>query len=296
MAVAVIGIGNMGWPMAARLHGAGFALRVQDAAPGRAARFAAELGGTACGTAAEAARGAEFVVTMLPTSAQVGEAIAAMGDALAPGSLLLEMSSGLPSATRGFAAALAARGVALLDAPVSGGVAKARTGELAIMAGGDAAALARAEPVLRAMGAAVTHVGPVGAGQAMKALNNLVSAAGFLAGAEALMIGQRFGLDPRVMVEVLNASTGMNNATQRKFRQFVLSRSFDAGFGLGLMAKDLATALAVAQDTGTPAPLSALTRELWQAAARVLGPGADHTEMARFVETLAGDTLGGNGG
>lgn len=296
MDVAMIGIGNMGWPMAARLQAAGFALRVQDAAPGRAARFAAEVGGTACATAAEAARGAAFVITMLPTSRHVGEALEAMGDALAPGALVLEMSSGLPSATQGFAEALAARGVGLLDAPVSGGVGKARSGDLAIMVGGDAAALERAGPVLRAMGTAITHVGPVGAGQAMKALNNLVSAAGFLAGAEALMIGQRFGLDPRVMVDVLNASTGMNNSTQRKFRQFVLSRAFDAGFGLELMAKDLSTAMAVAHDTATPAPLSALTRELWQAAAKTLGPGADHTEMARFVERLADDTLGGNGG
>ena len=291
--IAFIGIGNMGWPMAARLVQAGFEVVACDAAPGRAARFAAEQGAHAADDAASAARGADAVVTILPTSKQVGEAIAAMGDALAPGMLMIEMTSGVPTATRGFAEALAARGVAMIDAPVSGGVARAKTGELAIMLGGEASDVARAEPALRAMGTALTHVGGVGAGQAMKALNNLVSAAGFLVGVEAMLIGQRFGLDPAQMVEVLNASTGMNNSTQKKFRQFVLSRRFDAGFGLDLMAKDLGVALSVAHDTGTPAPFSALCREMWAAANAMLGPGHDHTAMAQFSERLAGETLGG---
>ena len=291
--IAFIGIGNMGWPMAARLVGAGFEVVACDAAPGRAARFAAEVGGVAAVDAAAAARGADAVITILPTSKQVGEAIAAMGDALAPGMLLIEMTSGVPTATRGFAEALAPRGVAMIDAPVSGGVPRARTGELAIMLGGEAADVARADPALRAMGTAPTHVGGVGAGQAMKALNNLVSAAGFLIGVEALLIGQRFGLDPAQMVQVLNASTGMNNSTQKKFSQFVLSRRFDAGFGLDLMAKDLGVALAVAHDTATPAPFAALCREMWAAASTMLGPGQDHTAMAQFSERLAGETLGG---
>ena len=291
--IAVIGIGNMGWPMAARLVGAGFEVVACDAAPGRAARFAAEVGGIAAADAATAARGADAVITILPTSKQVGEAIAAMGDALAPGMLLIEMTSGVPTATRGFAEALAPRGVAMIDAPVSGGVPRAKSGELAIMLGGEAADVARADPALRAMGTALTHVGGVGAGQAMKALNNLVSAAGFLIGVEALLIGQRFGLDPAQMVQVLNASTGMNNSTQKKFSQFVLSRRFDAGFGLDLMAKDLGVALAVAHDTATPAPFAALCREMWAAASTMLGPGQDHTAMAQFSERLAGETLGG---
>jgi 3-hydroxyisobutyrate dehydrogenase len=181
----------------------------------------------------------------------------------------------------------------MIDAPVSGGVARARTGELAIMLGGAPGDVARAEAVLRAMGTTLTHVGGVGAGQAMKALNNLVSAAGFLIGVEAMLIGQRFGLDPAQMVDVLNASTGMNNSTQKKFRQFVLSRRFDAGFGLDLMAKDLGVALEVAHGTATPAPFAALCRELWASGAAMLGPGQDHTAMAQFCERLAGETLGG---
>ncbi|MGK7865962.1 NAD(P)-dependent oxidoreductase [Falsiroseomonas sp. E2-1-a20] len=285
--IGFIGIGRMGWPMAIRLIEAGFAVTVQDAVPGRAEDFVRRHGGTA----GEAARGAEALVTMLPTSRDVAQALAEAGPLLAPGAVVIEMSSGEPSATRALAADLAARGIGMVDAPVSGGVARAETGSLAIMTGGDAAALERVDPLLRAMGTTITRCGEIGAGQAMKALNNLVSAAGFLVSVEALLIGSRFGLDPAVMVDVLNASTGMNNSTQRKLKQFVLSRSFDSGFGLDLMVKDLSIALQVGRETATPAPLSAQTRELWAAAAGLLGSGQDHTAAARFSEALASDEL-----
>jgi 3-hydroxyisobutyrate dehydrogenase len=291
--IAFVGIGNMGWPMAANLVKAGFDVVVCDVVPDRAGRFVTEVGGEAAGDAASACRGADAVITILPTSKHVGQALEAIGDALAPGSMLIEMSSGVPTATRGFAETLAKRGVSAVDAPVSGGVPRARTGELAIMLGGDADAVKRADPVLRAMGNAITHVGGVGAGQAMKALNNLMGAAGFLIGVEALLIGQRFGLDPAQMVDVLNASTGMNNSTQKKFKQFVLSRRFDAGFGLELMAKDVSVALEVARDTATPVPFAALCREMWASAVGLLGPGQDHTAMAQFSERLVGESLGG---
>ncbi len=148
----------------------------------------------------------------------------------------------------------------MIDGPVSGGVPRAKTGELAIMVGGDAAIIDAAMPVLSAMGTSVLRTGGVGSGQAMKALNNLVSTGGFLIGIEALLIGQRFGLDPAVMTDVLNAATGMNNSTQKKFRQFVLSRKFNAGFTMGLLAKDLSIAMQVGRETGTAAPLSALVQ------------------------------------
>ena len=292
--VGFVGIGNMGWPMAANLLKAGFDVAACDVVPARAAQFASEAGGRAAANPAEAAGGADCVVTMLPTSAQVAETAAAMADALAPGALLIDMTSGQPGRTREIAAALAAKGVQMVDCPVSGGVPRAKTGELAIMAGGEDAALDRAEPVLRAMGTSVHRCGGIGAGQAMKALNNLVSAGGFLIAAEALLMGQRFGLDAGLMVDVLNASTGMNNSTQKKMRQFVLSRRFDAGFGLDLMVKDLSIALEVGRDTGTPAPFAALCREIWAGAAAMLGPGQDHTAMAQLSERLAGEILGGN--
>src|SRR5665811_2360298 len=126
------------------------------------------------------------------------------------------------------------------------------------------------------MGTTILRTGAVGSGQAMKALNNMVSTGGFLIGIEALLIGQRFGLDPAVMVDVLNAATGMNNSTQKKFKQFVLSRKFNAGFTMGLMAKDLSIALQVARETGTPSPLSALVKEMIVSAQAKFGSDADH--------------------
>ena len=200
-------------------------------------------------------------------------------------------TAGAPGETRLLAARVAEAGGVMIDAPVSGGVPRAKTGELAIMVGGDDATVERVRPLLESMGTSILRTGGVGSAHAMKALNNLVSAGGFLIGIEALLIGQRFGLDPALMVDVLNASTGMNNSSQKKFKQYVLSRQFDSGFGLDLMLKDVSIALGVARDTATPAPFSALCRELSAACAAMLGPGADHTELAKLSERLAGVEL-----
>lgn len=292
--VAFAGIGNMGWPMAANLVKAGFDVTGCDVVPGRAEAFAAETGAKAAACPAEAAAGADCVVTIVPTSKQVAEAVEAMAPSLTKGMLVIDMTSGQPGRTREIAATLAEKGVAMIDCPVSGGVPRAKTGQLAIMAGGEEADLDRADAVLKAMGTSIHRCGPIGAGQAMKALNNLVSAGGYLIGIEALLIGQRFGLDPAKMVDVLNASTGMNNSTQKKFKEYVLSRRFDAGFGLDLMVKDLSIALEVGRETTTPTPFAALCREMWASAAALLGPGADHTAVARLSEQLSGTVLGGN--
>ena len=237
--VGFVGIGNMGWPMAANLVRAGFQVAVADAASGRAARFAAEVGGRAGDGAASVAAGADVLVTSLPTSTHVSEVLEQAESAMRRGCVVIDMTSGVPAVTRSLAERLAAAGVAMIDAPVSGGVARARSGELAIMIGGSDEDVERAEPVLQAMGTSLHRCGGVGAGQATKALNNLVSAAGFLISVEALLIGQQFGLDPEALVNVLNASSGMNNTTKSKIIPFVLSRRFDSGFGLDLMVKDL---------------------------------------------------------
>jgi 3-hydroxyisobutyrate dehydrogenase len=292
--IAFAGIGNMGWPMAANLLKAGFDVTVCDVVPGRAASFATETGAKAAATPAEAAAGADCVVIIVPTSKQVGEAVEAMLPSLKPGMLVIDMTSGQPGRTREIAAMLEGHGVPMIDCPVSGGVPRAKSGQLAIMVGGPDAEIDRAEPVLKAMGTSVYRCGDIGAGQAMKALNNLVSAGGYLIGIEALLIGQRFGLDPTTMVDVLNASSGMNNSTQKKFKEYVLSRRFDAGFGLDLMVKDLSIALEVGRETTTPAPFSALCREMWLAAATTLGPGVDHTALAKMLEQMTGTVLGGN--
>jgi 3-hydroxyisobutyrate dehydrogenase len=287
--IGFIGLGSMGWPMAARLVTGGFELLVSDAAADRAAQFAAQFGATAMPVATLVPR-CDVLITMLPSSAVVELVFAtgAVETALRSGALLLEMSSGVPSRTLALATRLAGRDVTVVDAPVSGGVKRAETGDLVIMVGGDQADIERARPILQRMGSTITPTGAVGSAHAMKALNNLVSAAGFAVGIEALLVGKKFGLDAATMVDVLNASTGMNNATQRKFKQFVLSGRFDSGFGLDLMLKDLGIALDLAHDTKTPVPLSAACRELWSSAAGLLGPGRDHTEMARLSARLAG--------
>jgi 3-hydroxyisobutyrate dehydrogenase len=289
--IGFIGLGTMGSEMVRRLAGAGFPLLVHDVDQERAAGIAAALAAAHAPAPVDIAAAAEIVITMLPTSAVVAEVLAAALPSLRPGTLVIEMSSGVPARTCEMADTVAERGGSLVDAPVSGGVPRARTGELAIMFGGGDAEYARAEPVLAAMGKTILRTGKVGSAHAMKALNNLVSAGGFLIGIEALLIGSRYGLDPAVMVDVLNVSTGMNNSTQKKFKQFVLSRSFDAGFGLDLMAKDLGIAMGVAEETGTVAPFAALCRALWAGAQKHLGPGQDHTAMARFSEMLAGSQL-----
>ncbi len=293
--IGFVGIGAMGRPMAGRVASGGFELSLLDKDAQRAGAVAAELGAAWAGSGAELAHNSDLIVTMLPTSGIVAAVLDGAEGVLAglqPGTVIVEMSSGVPSETQALAARVAAAGGLLIDAPVSGGVARARTGDLAIMVGGDPAAIDKAEPLLRSMGSSITRTGPVGSAHAMKALNNLVSAGGFMLGIEALLIGQRFGLDPAVMVDVLNASSGMTNSSQRKFKQFVLSRSFDAGFGLDLMVKDLGIAMGVARETGTPAPVAALVRELWAAAQATLGPGQDHTAAAKFSERLAGTELG----
>ena len=293
--VGLVGIGSMGWPMGARVRQAGFRLTAIDVVPGRAAEFAKETGAIAAASNAVLACDSDVIITMLPTSNEVAQALAGGDGVLAglrPGSVIIEMSSGMPSRTRELAEQVKAKGSVLVDAPVSGGVPRARTGELSIMVGGDIEVGDRIRPILQTMGTSVTRVGEVGSAHAMKALNNLVSAGGFLIGIEALFIGSKFGIDEAVMVDILNASTGMNNSTQKKFKQFVLSRAFNAGFGLDLMAKDLTIALDLARETATPVPFAALCREMWAAAAAMLGKGQDHTAVAKLSEKLAQIELG----
>jgi 3-hydroxyisobutyrate dehydrogenase len=284
----------MGWPMAALLHKAGYPLQIVDASSERAQTFAKEIGGTVAASNRALAAASDIIITILPTSVIVQAVLEGPNGVLAglrKDAVVVEMSSGVPTITRSLSEQVAAVGAHMVDAPVSGGVPRAKTGELAIMFGGSEAILERVRPVLSCMGTSITRTGDVGSAHAMKALNNLVSAGGFLIGVEALMIGKRFGLDPSAMVDVLNSSTGMNNSTQKKFKQFVLSGQYNAGFGLDLMVKDLSIALEIGRDTNTPTPFSALCREMWASCAAMLGPGQDHTAIAKLTETLAGDTL-----
>ena len=292
MTIGFVGIGAMGTPMAANLARAGHRVVAYDLAAERTRALAQSAPVEVAADLTAVGRAAAIVITMLPDGAAVRRALCGdadsfrgcVGETLAAGSLVIDMSSSSPIGTRELGAVLAARGVAFIDAPVSGGVRRARDGSLAIMAGGAAADVERARPVLACLGRQIFHAGPLGAGHAAKALNNYVSAAGLVAACEAVVAAQRFGLDPGAVVDILNASTGMNNSTQNKLKQFVLSGSFDAGFALGLMAKDLRTALEVARATHTPTPLAAPVIELWNRAERELGGGADHTAVFRLID------------
>lgn len=283
--VALIGLGRMGRPMAARLAGAGIALSACDADP--AARDAVGVLGVEVQAApAAAAKGAEILITMLPDGAIVRDVLLKQGvvGALEDGALVIDMSSSAPMGTRQLGAVLAGHGIGMLDAPVSGGVARARDGTLTAMVGGEAAALDRARPALEAMASQVIHCGALGAGHAVKALNNYVSAAGLSAACEALLVAQDFGIDLETLVDVLNVSTGRNNSTEVKLKPHVLTGSFASGFALSLMAKDLRTAADLGQALGHPRPGIDGQASLWAQALERLGQGADHTEIYRYLE------------
>jgi 3-hydroxyisobutyrate dehydrogenase len=287
--IGFIGLGNMGARMARRLVDAGHELVVSDSSPEALERFAA---GSKCDRAASLHSLGErctVLITMLPNGQIVREVLlGATGAAphLPPGSVVIDMSSSSPLGTRELAADLAKLGIPLVDAPVSGGVKKAGDGTLAIMAGGDAGAVARVKPILEVMGK-VFATGASGSGHAMKALNNFLSAANLAVAAEAVIAGQRFGLDPANMISILNASTGRNTGTDSKYPNNILPRTFDSGFALGLMAKDLRLALEVALSSGAPAGLLEKTAQIWAAAEQQLGGKADNTEVVKYLESLA---------
>jgi 3-hydroxyisobutyrate dehydrogenase len=288
-AVVFLGLGQMGLPMARRCIAAGFAVRGAD--PSQAAREAlAASGGAAFATGREAARGARVLITMLPDSRVVREALIGehgVADVLASGALVIDMSSSVPVETQALGRALTERGIGLIDAPVSGGVRRAIDGTLSIMAGGEAELVARARPVLEAMARAVFATGPLGSGHAMKALNNYVSAAGLVAACEALLVGRRFGLEPDTIIDVLNASTGKNNSTDVKMKQFVISETFASGFSLALMTKDLRIAADLTTQMGLAPSQAEAVAALWEQAKSALGPTADHTDIYRFIAAAA---------
>lgn len=294
--IGFVGIGAMGTPMAGNLARAGFRLAIADASPDRITDFLSMHKAEVRNDLEALGRECGVVITMLPDGKTVRSVLTGEKDrfercvagGLKSGSIVIDMSSSSPLGTRQLGALLAARGVTLIDAPVSGGVRRAVDGTLAIMVGGEPATLERCRPIFERLGKQIFHAGPLGAGHAIKALNNYVSAAGLVAACEAVIAGARFGLEPDVVVDILNASTGMNNTTANKMKQFMLSGSYSAGFGLGLMAKDLRTALELSRATGAPTVLEERCTEIWNEAEQRLGAGADHTEMYRYLKELAG--------
>jgi 3-hydroxyisobutyrate dehydrogenase len=281
--IGFVGLGNMGMPIVTRLLEAGYAVTGFDVAPEPRAALVAR-GGTAVETLGEVATGVDVLILMLPDSKIVAAVMSDAGlrAALRKGLLVVDMGSSEPVKTRALAAELDAVGVELVDAPVSGGVSGAVKGTLTIMVGGAAAAVARVTPVLEHLGT-VRHAGAVGSGHAIKALNNLISATHLWITSEAMLAGQRFGLQPEVMLEIINGSSGRSGSSENKWPNFILPGTFDSGFGLRLMLKDMRTAVDLAAQLGVPVELGDAAVERWAQAADGLAPTADHTEVAKWL-------------
>jgi 3-hydroxyisobutyrate dehydrogenase len=287
--VGFIGIGNMGRPMATNLVKGGYHVVAYDADMNRAAQFAEDCGADWAAKLGDLGKRVDAIVTMLPTGKEVRACLlesegGALAASLRNSALVIDMSSADPIGTRSLHGDLARRGLALVDAPVSGGVPRATDGSLAIMIGGDAAAVAAAKLVLSKMGTRLFDVGGPGNGHAMKALNNFVAGTGFIAVAEAVLVGKKFGLDPAVMIDVMNASTGKNFNTENVVRQHVISRQFASGFALGLLAKDVGIAAVLARAIDIDSPLIGLSSALLGEARDQVGFEKDHTLAYTFWE------------
>ncbi len=293
--IGFAGIGAMGTPMASNLVRAGYPLVVFDLDTTRSAALASAHPVTVATNLTELGAAANILITMLPDGKTVRTALCGQGDCFknclleraAPEVLVIDMSSSSPVGTRELGALLAARGTPFIDAPVSGGVKGAIAASLAIMVGGDPAIFDRIKPLLAHLGSQLFHAGPLGSGHAIKALNNYVSAAGLVAACEAIIAAERFGLDPAVATDIINASSGMNNTTKNKVKQHMLPGTFGGGFATGLMAKDVRTALEVVAATSTPADLARHCAAFWTTAEAELPAGMDHTAVYQLLKARA---------
>lgn len=258
--------------------------------------LAQTLGGEAqaVATPREVAARSDIVITMLPNGQVVKDVVLGKDGVvhgLKPGSVLLDTSSCEPWLTQQTAAGLAEGGCTMVDAPVSGAQWGAQDAKLVFMVGGSDADVARVKPLMDVMGRAVFHLGGVGSGHAMKCINNCITAVTLASSAEGLLAGKRYGLDPKVMVDVLNESTGGSWITQTHFHQRVFNRGFDDPFKLELMLKDMGIAIGLAAETDTPVPIWGLGQQLWRMADHAAGPGASVSELVRWVENQSGTEL-----
>jgi 3-hydroxyisobutyrate dehydrogenase len=290
MAVSVgfIGVGNMGNPMAYNILKASFPMTVFDLNAG-AMKNLVDAGARAAGSAKEVVENSEIVLTSLPASPDVEAMYLDPGglvERAKPGTILIDLSSVLPSTPRKIEPRAKARGVHFLEAPVSGGVSGARAATLAIMVGGDAEPLKRAQPVLRAMGPNIFHVGPPGAGNTVKAINNMMASVNSIAMMEGLVLGVKAGLDPMTIYEVVKASSGGSKALERIPRALI-PRDFAPGFKVALMNKDLETFNTIAKELHVPVSFSNVAQR-YQQAALAAGLGeSDTSAVLKIIERLA---------
>ena len=291
MNVAFLGLGAIGQPMAKRVADAGFPLVIWNRTEARAREFAAATRARQATSPADAARGADVVITCLPNSPDVASLLDGEIGLLAglrAGATLVDCTSGEPATSRQIANRLRGCGVDFIDAPVSGGVSGAEKGTLTVMVGGDPTVLERVRPVLEAFGQKIVHCGDVGAGDALKAVNNALLAVHIWSAAEGLALLAKEGVSPRVALDVINASSGRSNASMNLFPERVLTRAFPRTFRLALLDKDVNIAAEVSSARNVPAPLLQLTAALMKVAHNSLGDAADHVEAAKLVEQWAG--------
>lgn len=289
--IAFLGLGAIGWPMARNLAEKGFSLTVWNRSGSKASDFAAKYPAKSAATAHEAVRDADIVITCLPSSVEV-ESLARARDGIFPGlregALLLDCTSGDPDASRRLAAELEAKGCAFVDAPVSGGVVGAEAGKLTVMCGGADDDFERALPVMRAFGEKIVHCGPVGAGHAVKALNQMLLALHIWTTGEALAALVRYGVNPASALEVINGSSGRSNSSMNLIPERVLTRAFPRTFRLALLDKDVRIAARIAENNGVDSAIFAEVERLMAAAHAELGEEADHVEAIRVLEQMLG--------
>ncbi|HEY8852772.1 MAG TPA: NAD(P)-dependent oxidoreductase [Gemmatimonadaceae bacterium] len=287
MKVAFLGLGDIGALMASHLARDPFDLVVWNRTASKAQDFARDYNVPVAETPAEAVKDAQVVITCLPSSVEV-EAVLhgenGMLESLRKGAVLIDCTSGDPPTSRSIAAELGGRGVEFIDAPVSGGTTAAIAGTLTVMWGGDQSVFERVRPVIEAFGKKIVHAGPVGSGDALKAVNNALLAVHILSTAEGLAVLVKAGVDPKTALEVINASSGRSNSSENLIPQRVLTRVFPRTFRLALLEKDIGIAAVMAEDLGARTPLISLTAERFHEAREKLGEKADHVEAVKMVE------------
>jgi 3-hydroxyisobutyrate dehydrogenase-like beta-hydroxyacid dehydrogenase len=291
--IGFIGVGNMGGPMALNMVAAGRQLVVHDVRPDSLKPFGNKV--QIASSAAEVASEAEIVMVSLPRP-EIVQAVVFGKNGIAAGSkrkIFVDLSTTGPRVAKEISAKLAEQGVVALDAPVSGGVAGAVKGTVAVMLSGPKREADRVKPLLDAVGKVFYIGAEPGMGQTMKLINNLLSATAQAATAEAMVMGTKFGLDPKIMIDVLNAGTGRNTATEAKFPNDILPRRFKGGFALGLMVKDVKLAMDTAEGLHVPMWIGQAVKQLWLYAEGRGGPDQDSTELIKHLEAWSGVTVAG---
>jgi 3-hydroxyisobutyrate dehydrogenase-like beta-hydroxyacid dehydrogenase len=292
--IGFIGVGRMGLPMASRLLAAGYRLVAYDV-QGQALSAIVNKGAEAAQSAAEVGSRAEIVMASLPTPDIVREVALGEGGAAAGTRIrhFVDLSTTGPRMAKAIAAELAKRNIIAIDSPVSGGIAGASKGTLAVMVSGPRAECEALRPALANIGKVFYIGAEPGMGQMMKLINNLLSATATAATSEAVVLGVKAGLDPYVMIDVINAGSGRTTASEDKFPRSVLPRSFDFGFALGLMAKDVSLCIGEAEALGVPMWIGNAVKQLWLYGLAQGGPDQDFTNLITHIEKWSGVTVGG---